>query len=293
MTDRPSLKLGIAPIGWANDDIRTWGSERTGPEIMAEVHRAGYRGSEMSYTYPREPAALRTALAGYHLELCGAYRWTNLASAEHHLSELEATLAHVDFCADAGARYAILAEGWGSLHWSPAGERDAIVPLDGAEWLRLADGLRRVAARAAARGVSLCYHAHAGTAIERRPEIDKLFGLTKPEELSFCLDTAQLAYAGEDPLAAARDYSARIPYAHLKDVRPAVLERVHLERPKFLEAVRWNVFCTPGRGGLDFGAILPHLRGAEWWVVEADQDPAQAPPFEVALEARKFVEAYA
>ena len=72
-----------------------------------------------------------------------------------------------------------------------------------------------------------------------------------------------------------------------------MLDRVHLEGPRFLDAVRWNVFCTPGRGGLDFASILPHLRGADWWVVEADQDPAQAPPFEVALEARRFVENYA
>lgn len=292
MTPGP-LKLGIAPIGWANDDIRTWGGERSGVEIMAEVARAGYRGSEMSYTYPQEASALKSALAGHQLELCGAYRWTNLASPDHHTDELARTIAHVDFCADAGATHAILAEGWGSLHWSLLGESSAIAPLDEAAWLRLADGIRRVAAHAASRGVRLCYHAHAGTAIERRPEIDRLFGLLKPEELSFCLDTAQLAIAGEDPLEAARDYSDRIPYAHLKDVRPVVLDRVHREKPRFLDAVRQNVFCTPGQGGLDFESILPHLRSAEWWVVEADQDPAQAPPFEVALQAREFVEKYA
>lgn len=287
------MKLGIAPIGWANDDIRTWGGERTGPEIMAEVARAGYSGSEMSYTYPQQAELLREALGAHRLELAGAYRWTNLASPEHHAEELARTMAHVDFCAAAGAGYALVAEGWGSLHWSLAGPAERVTPLDEAAWLRLADGLRRVGAHAAGRGVRLCYHAHAGTAIERRREIDRLFGLLKPEELSFCLDTAQLAYAGEDPEEAARDYAGRIPYVHLKDVRPGVLDRVHLNRPTFLEAVRWNIFCTPGQGGLDFAAILPHLRQAAWWVVEADQDPAQAPPFEVAREARAFVERHA
>ncbi len=287
------MKLGIAPIGWANDDLREWGGERTGPEIMAEVARAGYAGSEMSYTYPGDPEALRAALAEHGLELCGAYRWTNLAYPQRTAYELERAKEHVAFCRAAGARYAILAEGAGSLHWDVRGQTRVVTPLDEDGWWRLAEGLRRIAEFASEQGVRVCYHAHAGTAIERRPEIDRLFGLLKPEELSFCLDTAQLAYAGEDPEQAAHDYAARIPYVHLKDVRPAVLDRVHLHRPRFLEAVQQNVFCTPGTGGLDWAAILPHLRQAEWWVVEADQDPAQAPPFEVAENARRFLEGFA
>ncbi|GMU56933.1 MAG: inosose dehydratase [Candidatus Xenobia bacterium] len=287
------MKLGIAPIGWANDDLRDWGAERTGPEIMAEVARAGYAGSEMSYTYPSDPEVLKAALAEHGLELCGAYRWTNLANSERHAIELERAQEHVAFCRAAGARYAILAEGAGSLHWDARGQSSVVTPLDQAGWRRVTEGLRRVAEFAASQGVRLCYHAHAGTAIERRPEIDRLFELLEPEELSFCLDTAQLAYAGEDPEQAARDYAARIPYAHLKDVRPAVLDQVHLRRPRFLEAVQRNVFCTPGAGGLDWSAILPHLRQADWWVVEADQDPAQAPPFQVAEAARRFLEAFA
>lgn len=287
------MKLGIAPIGWANDDLREWGGERSGPEIMAEVARAGYAGSEMSYTYPGDPESLKASLAEHGLELCGAYRWTNLANPQRFAYELERAQEHVAFCRAAGARYAILAEGAGSLHWDVRGQTRVVIPLDEDGWQRLAEGLRRIAGFAAEQGVRVCYHAHAGTAIERRPEIDRLFGLLKPEELFFCLDTAQLAYAGEDPEQAARDYAARIPYVHLKDVRPAVLEQVHLNRPLFLEAVQQNVFCTPGTGGLDWGAILPHLRQAEWWVVEADQDPAQAPPFEVAEDARRFLEGLA
>ncbi|MEW6278472.1 MAG: sugar phosphate isomerase/epimerase [Candidatus Eremiobacterota bacterium] len=281
------MRFGIAPIGWANDDIRAWGSHYSGDRIMDEIAACGYQGSERSYTYPEDPGRLREELAQRGLELCGAYRWTNLADSARHAEELALARAHVDYCAAAGARHAIVAEGVGSLHWDFRGPRDRVVPLDEPGWARLTEGLRHLAAYASDRGVTLGYHAHAGTAVERRPEIDEL--LHRVEELAFCLDTAQLALAGEDPEEAARDYADRIPYAHLKDVRPRVLDRVHLDRPRFLDAVRWNVFCTPGQGGLDFRAILPHLRRAEWLVVEADQDPAQNPPLEVASRALSFL----
>jgi len=42
-----------------------------------------------------------------------------------------------------------------------------------------------------------------------------------------------------------------------------------------------GVFTVPGDGGIDFGAVLIALKAADyrgWLVVEAEQDPAKAPP---------------
>jgi inosose dehydratase len=49
----------------------------------------------------------------------------------------------------------------------------------------------------------------------------------------------------------------------------------------FLHAVLAGVFTVPGDGAIDFAAVLTALKAANyhgWLVVEAEQDPAKAPP---------------
>ena len=53
----------------------------------------------------------------------------------------------------------------------------------------------------------------------------------------------------------------------------------------FLDAVLAGVFTVPGDGGVDFGAfakLLADIGYSGWAVVEAEQDPAKAPPFQYA-----------
>ena len=53
----------------------------------------------------------------------------------------------------------------------------------------------------------------------------------------------------------------------------------------FLDAVLAGAFTVPGDGGIDFPAVLAELAAADyrgWLVVEAEQDPAVAPPLEYA-----------
>jgi inosose dehydratase len=54
---------------------------------------------------------------------------------------------------------------------------------------------------------------------------------------------------------------------------------------RFLAAVLDGVFTVPGDGCIDFGAVLAALAAADyrgWLVVEAEQDPAKAPPLAYA-----------
>ena len=60
----------------------------------------------------------------------------------------------------------------------------------------------------------------------------------------------------------------------------------------FLDAVRAGVFTVPGDGDVDFLPIFEELAKAdyqEWVVVEAEQDPAKANPFEYAKKARAYI----
>lgn len=292
----PAIKWGVGPIAWANDDIRDWAPVTDPDVIMAEAAAAGFGGIEMSYVFPRHPPTLKQSLEKHGLVLCGAYRWSSLAGPGCFDREVEACCIHVDFCRAAGAKYALLAEGTGSLHWDFRGPRTEVKSLDTSSWRRLFAGLRRVAEHAEGRGIHLCLHPHAGTAIERYPEIERLLDGTGPE-IGLCLDTGHLAYAGVDPTAVLRRWPERVEYLHLKDIRPEVLDRLRREKPTFLEAVQWNVFCTPGSGGVvDFAPLVAQLltTGYQgWWVVEAEQDNRKYVPAEVSVQGRGHLDALA
>lgn len=287
-----NVRVGVGPIGWVNDDLREWGAGTPAPQVMAEIARAGFAGTEMSYTFPKDPTQLKETLAGYNLVLAGAYRWVNFANPESFADEVEATKRHVDFCAAAGATVANVAEGTGSMHWDLHGERNQVEPLTEEGWKLVAEGLHAVGRYARERGIRLAIHPHAGTPIQYEDEIQRLFASTDPDLVGYCVDIGHIAYAGGDPLRVMRRHADRIIYVHAKDVRGDVLRQCHAEGLTFKQSIRRNCFCTPGAGSLDFDAIFGALAEAGfsgWLVVEAEQDPAVHNAFEVSARAREFI----
>jgi hypothetical protein len=89
-----------------------------------------------------------------------------------------------------------------------------------------------------------------------------------------------------------KKYAKRIRHVHLKDIRPDVVAKVNAEKMSFLQGVRAGAFTVPGDGVIDFKPVFDVLEetGYEGYVlVEAEQDPAIANPFEYALKARKYI----
>lgn len=79
---------------------------------------------------------------------------------------------------------------------------------------------------------------------------------------------------------------------HLKDVRAEVLQTVKENDLSFLEAVKAGVYTVPGDGNIDFEPIFQVLKEIDykgWFVVEAEQDPAKANPFQYAKMARIYI----
>ncbi len=166
--------------------------------------------------------------------------------------------------------------------------------FDGREWDLLAAGLNHLGDIAAGTGMRLCYHHHMGTGVMTRADIDRLMAATNPDTVHLLLDTGHLAFAGDDPLAAAQAYAHRIKHVHLKDVRPAVVSEVREEDLSFQEGIEAGVFTVPGDGAIDFVPILEALGDVGyqgWLVVEAEQDPAKANPLEYAIKARSYLRA--
>jgi inosose dehydratase len=163
-----------------------------------------------------------------------------------------------------------------------------------AQWDALTEGLNHLGDIARSEGMRLCYHHHMGTGVMTRADIDRLMAATDEPTVFLLLDTGHLAYAGDDPLACAKDYAHRIKHLHLKNIRRPNLERALQEQLSFHDAIEAGVFTVPGDpdGCIDFEPILRTMADAGfegWIVVEAEQDPAKAHPLTYAKMARAYL----
>ena len=152
------------------------------------------------------------------------------------------------------------------------------------------EGLHHACAQAAQQEMRLVYHHHLGTVVQSEGELDRL--LADVPELWLLLDPGHLAGAGIDPLRVVAKHGPRIAHVHLKSVRAEVVAGVHGGGWSFCGAVKAGLFCAPGEGAVDFPAIFAALaqhRYRGWLVVEAEEDPALAPPLEKARRARAYV----
>ena len=140
--------------------------------------------------------------------------------------------------------------------------------------------------------MTLTCHHHMGTGVQTAEEIDTFMSLIDPEKVFLLFDSGHLTFAGIDPVPVLEKYIARIKHVHLKDVRLNIRDKAQAEGWSFLQAVREGVFTVPGDGNVDFAPIFDILEksGYEGWVVvEAEQDPAKANPFEYAKKARAYI----
>lgn len=123
-----------------------------------------------------------------------------------------------------------------------------------------------------------------GAMIQDAEDIDWLIEGSTPD-LPLLYDNGHLHFAGADPLADLDKWGHRVHHLHLKDVRQPVLDWGRAEDKSFLDGVAVGVYSVPGdpEGCIDFEASTDRLKAMDdkgWIVVEAEQDPAKAPPFE-------------
>ena len=293
MMDPKKVRLGIAPIGWTNDDMPDLGAENTFEQCVSEMALAGFTGCEVGNKYPKDTAVLKKALDLRGMQICNQWFSSFLLTKPFEEVEKDAR-AQLEYLRAMGAKII----GFSEQSYSVQGKLDTPIfghkyVMNDAEWVRLLDGLNRLGKIALEEyGIALTYHHHMGTVIQTEEETDRFLAGTDPRYVNLLYDTGHFAFAGFDPLAMVKKYVGRIKHVHLKDVRPAVLERVHKEDMSFLNAVRAGAFTVPGDGSIDFEPIFKVLEDAGyegWMLVEAEQDPAIANPFEYALKGRKYI----
>ncbi|MDR1928364.1 MAG: myo-inosose-2 dehydratase [Oscillospiraceae bacterium] len=285
------VSLGIAPIGWTNDDMPDLGGENTFEQCVSEMALAGFSGCEVGNKYPADRAELKKALELRGLTVCNRWFSSFLLTKpwEEVALELEAQL---DFLCFLGAKVIGVSEQSGSIQGKALpvfGEKPI---MDEPQWALLCGGLNRLGALAVKKGMKLTFHHHMGTVVQTEEEIDRLMAGTEPTLVHLLFDSGHLSFAGIDPVRVLRKHVSRVAHVHLKDMREQAAARVRAEKRSFLEAVRLGVFTVPGDGCVDFAPILRLLEEADyrgWLVVEAEQDPAKANPLEYAYKAREYL----
>ena len=293
MFDKKNVFLGIAPIGWCNDDMPELGAENTFQQTISEMALAGFTGCEIGNKFPSDPQALKKALDLRGMRVDS--RWFSSFLLTQPYAQVEAEFyAQLDFLAAVGANRINVSE----QSYSIQGQMDVPVLRDRkyvmneGEWTRLCEGLDRLGALAVSRGFRLCYHHHMGTVVQTAAETEYLMEHTTPGRVWLCYDTGHFTFAGEEPMAVLKKYADRVGHVHLKDMRLPVVKQARDEGWSFLQAVRNGAFTVPGDGGVQFDEVFRVLAASGyqgWLLVEAEQDPAKADPLEYAMKARTFI----
>lgn len=286
-----AVRLGINPIGWSNDDDPALGGDIPLETCLAQARAAGFDGVELGNKFPHQAGALRAVLDAHDLVLASGWYSAELRHRDA-VDEIAAMAAHRDLLLAMGCDVMVFAETSGTVH----GQRDRPLSsrpqLSDDDWPEFAERLTVVADHLADQGLRMAYHHHMGTVIETAEEIDRLMASTGPS-VGLLLDTGHITYAGADPAALARKHIDRIVHVHCKDIRADWLDAARAGDSSFLDAVVAGVFTVPGDGSVDYPAFLAVLADADyrgWLVVEAEQDPAKAPPAEYAQMGHENLE---
>lgn len=278
-----SIKIGINPITWTNDDVPELGGDTPLDVCLSETKQAGYRGTELGSKFPRDSQALAAVLARHRLELVSG--WYDGRILDRPVEEeFAAILPHLTLLRDGGAAHVVYADTSRGRHggiFEPISKRPR---LAADEWPGYGAKVTELADRMAAFGVRMAFHHHMGTIVETDSEVSLLMENTG-RSVGLLFDTGHCLFAGGDPASLLERHIGRVVHFHCKDVRPAILEKARSNDMSFMDAVLAGIFTVPGDGCVDFTALLKKLAAAGyegWLVVEAEQDPKKAHPLTYA-----------
>ena len=292
MFEGRNIQIGIAPIGWTNDDMPQLGEEITFEQCISETALAGYTGVEVGGKFPTDPTVLKQALDIRGLRVASQWFSSRLCETPYEENEY-AFRMQLAFLEAVGANRVNVCELTRNLFASELSMFGDNKPVasDG-EWLKLCAGLDKLGKIAMARGFKLCFHHHMATVVQTLSETKRLMNYTNPEYVHLCYDTGHFTFSDEDAVEAVKLFAKRIAHVHLKDIRLDKMKQAKDEGFKFRKAVLEGCFTVPGDGCVDFPGVFAALSENEyegWLLVEAEQDPALANPFAYAKSARKYI----
>lgn len=286
------ISLAIAPLGWTNDDMPELGKENTFEQCISEAALAGFTGMEIGNKFPTNPTVLKEKMKARGLDIASQWFSTTLCTESYEKNEA-AFCKQLDFLENLGASRINVCEISHSIITEPVSMFDGHKPIaTNEEWEKLTTGLNKLGEVANKRGFKMCFHHHMATVVQTIDEVNRLLNNTNPKFVYLCYDSGHFKLSNEDVEKACRMFVSRIGHVHLKDIRTEIMEESVQQGRSFRETVLSNCFTVPGDGDIDFKKILSILdtnNYTGWLVVEAEQVPEQANPFEYAVKARNYL----
>ena len=278
------VKFGISPISWTNDDLPELGGDTPLETCLQEASEVGFEGIELGGKFPRNPKELSATLAPYNLNLISGWFSGQLFEHSRVGLEIERLTPHIELLEKMGCEVLVYCD----VSKSIQGQQDVSINSSPCmafdHFAPYGDMLSQIAKFVEQSGLKFAYHHHMGTLIETGAEVERLVEHTD-QSVGLTFDTGHAAMAGMDVCESIRRFADRIVHFHCKDIRSHIVANVRENERSFLQGVLDGMFTVPGDGQLDFESILFELERSNyqgWLVIEAEQDPAKAPPKEYA-----------
>ena len=276
-------KLGIAPIAWSNDDLPELGGKTTLETCLSESKLAGFSGVETGGKFPKRSEELGPILKQHQLYLAsGWYSGTVLTNDLE--KEKDQAFDQLNLFKDLGASCLAYGETAGTIQNVRHAALDTKIKIHHEDFKEYGKKLTAFAEYCAEFNMPISFHHHMGTAIETEEELDNLMKNTG-EAVQLLFDTGHMTFARGNSLNVIKKYAKRINHVHTKDIRSEVINSLDKSNESFLDAVLKGAFTVPGDGNINFKEVVEVLAQNNyqgWFIVEAEQDPAKANPFEYA-----------
>lgn len=276
-----SIKIGVSPIAWSNDDFPELGGDTTLEQCLKETNEIGFSGIEAGGKFPKKSSELIPKLEKENLKLCSGWYGANLLknSVKEELSIMKEQL---DLFKECDAPCIVFAEVSGSIQGEAKTPLSKRPILNKEEWKTFYYKINEISKYMEDSDMPLAYHHHMGTVVQSQEDTERLIDNTS-DTVRLLIDTGHMMFAGGDFVKIAKDYSSRLHHIHCKDIRKDVLENSLKNDLSFIDAFFAGAFTVPGDGCINYETFLKLLKDFNyngWLVVEAEQDPRKANPLE-------------
>ena len=285
-----SVKLGIAPIAWSNDDMPELGGETTLEQCLAEASKAGFTGIESGGKFPQNSKELLPKLKKENLKLCSGWYGAQLLKNTPK-DEFKLMRQQLNLFKECKAPCMVFAEVTNSIQGDPKIPLSKRPKLSEDDWKLLITRINEISKMMLDEGMPLAYHHHMGTVIETENETKRLIENTN-DSVKLLIDTGHMLFAQGNSKKILEDFISRIVHIHCKDIRKNVLENSLKNDLSFRAAFLEGAFTVPGDGCIDYKPLFDILKTKDysgWLVVEAEQDPAKANPLQYAKIGYKYL----